>query len=174
MVEDNEDEEDKWAVHLQAWGQRYFEKQRDARCGQHVLNNIVGGPVYTDQDMDVACAQVCEATGDQPGDHKAPGGWFSHSVLGQAFENQVPPTMRLLSRRASSDEWKSLMENPEYQGTVINMANQHWTAIVKHNGLVFYVDSCRAPQFIDEADYLSLIKARPDTYFVVDAASDAV
>ena len=54
------------------------------------------------------------------------------------------------------------------------MANQHWTAIVKHNGLVFYVDSCRAPQFIDEADYLSLIKARPDTYFVVDVASDAV
>ena len=66
------------------------------------------------------------------------------------------------------------MENPEYQGAVINMANQHWTAIVKHNGFVFYVDSCRAPQFIHEVDYLSLIKARPDTCFVVDAASDAV
>ena len=79
----------------------------------------------------------------------------------------------MLSRRARINEWGELLENPVFQGGVVNIDSAHWTALVKHEGLIFYVDSMRAPQFVDAADFQSLLKTRPDVYFVVSVECGA-
>eukprot|EP00969_Alexandrium_andersonii_P273652 12094869-Alexandrium_andersonii.AAC.1 len=95
--------------------------------------------------MDRACAQVVAATGDDISHHRAPGGWFSHAALAQALSTTVPPTARMLNRRAREEDWPALLGNPAFRGAVANLNNRHWVALVKHQGLVFYVDSQRAP-----------------------------
>lgn len=45
------------------WGDRYFEKQQGARCGQHALNNLVGGPQFNASDLAEGCKQVVAEIG---------------------------------------------------------------------------------------------------------------
>ena len=63
------------------WSDRYFEPQVEAHCGMHALNNLIGAPQFTQDDLQAATAQVIAETDEHISDHVAPGGWYSHSVL---------------------------------------------------------------------------------------------
>ena len=51
------------------WGDRYFERQEENKCGRHALNNIIGGPQFLDSDLIAACMDVVAAVGGDPNDH---------------------------------------------------------------------------------------------------------
>ena len=35
----------------QRWGDRFFEKQKDAECGRHALNNVLGKALFRHEDL---------------------------------------------------------------------------------------------------------------------------
>ena len=61
-----------------------------ARCGQHALNNLVGGPQFTVQDLQMACDGVCAETVQVASAHVRLNGWYSHSVLANVLQMLYP------------------------------------------------------------------------------------
>ena len=53
----------------QSWGDKYFEKQVDAECGQHALNNVLGGPQYLKDAFTAAAEQVVAEYGQPAAEH---------------------------------------------------------------------------------------------------------
>lgn len=156
---------------LQAWGDRYFEKQEQGRCGQHAVNNLLGRPQYTVQDMEASLDSVLAELGaDSRSAHGNAAGWYSHSVLAHVLTNTVPPTWKLGTRRVVSDgkHW-SLLHGPGTCALLLNIGpGLHWTCIVPHLGQTFYVDSQHfPPSIIDESDFQAILAKHPDAYFVL-------
>ena len=167
--EDEADLEQVAAEAVQCWAGKYSERQDSAKCGQHALNNIIGGPVFGDDELSEACTQVLQASQDPEAMHRRAFGWYSHSVLGQCLQNTLPPMYRLLLTPCTQSDWEDLATNPAYHGALVNCANRHWTAVVKHNDLLFYVDSMKEPILHMEADFLSLLGSHPMVFCVVSA-----
>lgn len=62
----------------------YFERQVQARCGMHALNNAVGRQVFKVEDMTLAIEAFLAEGFDGDGEaaeHYRPGGWYSVPVL---------------------------------------------------------------------------------------------
>lgn len=153
----------------QAWGSRFFEKQAGAACGQHALNNLLGGPVYTAANMASACDAVLASSSDPQGasEHRRGAGWYSHSVLGKALDMAVPPAYRMLSEPASVSDWDELSSGGNVIGAIVNVRNAHWCSVVHHDGCVFYVDSMQFPPvLIEREEWRSILTEHPTTYLV--------
>ena len=151
-----------------SWGDRYFESQVLARCGLHALNNLVGGPQFIPLDLETACAQVCAETDECLSDHAHNDGWYSHSVLARVLQNTVPPRWRLELQALSLRDLQAFFQNPLIYGALINEHDSHWTALVKHAGFVWYVDSKDTPIVLSEAALVSKIEEFPNSYALVD------
>jgi hypothetical protein len=135
-----------------AWGDRYFERQdpkRDMR-GRHVADNLFGGPQYIDGDLERACLEVVNETGEKIGTHQRPNEWYSHSVLAKAFDLTARPVCRMLSALVILYQYSDLLDCEDVLGAIVNVNNVHWAAIVNHNGITWNADSCYCPVTIDQ------------------------
>jgi hypothetical protein len=175
-IADEEDQEaaQHFRASKDAWGHRYFEPQAPGgKCGQHALNNLLGGPQYTDDAMAFALRTVLEELPNEPKRlHSRGGGWYSHAVLAAALQITSPPAWRLVLAPVNEQSWTDVKEVDAVAGVLCNIQNTHWTCIAKCNGSVFYVDSCHRPVLIDEVSFKSIVAQHPMSFMVVahDAA----
>ena len=84
-----------------SWGARYFERQVAAECGQHALNNILGGPRCQRKDLAAAAWQVVAETRDPKAEHIRD--WKSIDFLMKSIEKTS-----ILSARTSGTEKVSI------------------------------------------------------------------
>lgn len=148
------------------WGDRYFEKQDQMKCGKHAVNNLIGLPQFTDGDMENACCQVCIETGEDESEHMAPRGWYSWSVLARLLDMTAPPLGRLLLEPCTAQAYDELLSSDDYYGCLINQRNTHWVCVAKHNGRLFYVDSCYYPTEIDYEDFQDVLRRYPMSFLL--------
>jgi hypothetical protein len=166
-LEDDDSEAPLFLASQQAWGDRYFEPQSGARCGQHALNNLFGGPQFDDAGLDGAFQEVMqELPHEQEAEHRQGAGWYSHSVLATVLQQTVPPTWRLVTSRVRVDDWQALTEDDAICGVLLNIANRHWTCICKDKAMLFYVDSKFLPVLLDQADWQSILNLHPNAFLV--------
>ena len=150
------------------WADRYFERQGDAPvCGRHALNNLLGGPQFSDADLNIACDLVLAETGDSRSCHVSGGGWYSHSVLIVAFDTIAPPTWRMLGSPLLPSSWQHFSSCGGMVGVVLNHNGSHWSAICKHNGHVWHADSQCEPAVLGQEGYARLFRKHPMAFPVV-------
>ena len=53
-------------------------------------------------------------------------------------------------------------------GALVNQDGQHWTAIVKHSGLLWHVGSLHSPKVPSDDGLAALLEAHPETYPLLD------
>lgn len=150
-----------------SWGDRYFETQKDAKCGRHAINNLLGGPQFIDGDFEAACNQVVADTSDEHSYHSKANGWYSHQVLANALEMLVPPTCRLLYTPLPTDSYDHVAKKEDVLGALVNENNAHWTAIVKHLLSLWYVDSINGAKKLNKQSFIKLLEQHPNTFLVV-------
>jgi hypothetical protein len=158
--------EAKKASDVLLWGDRYFERQQEMKCGRHAVNNLIGGPQFIDQDLEGACEAVCLDTGDDVRQHIAPQGWYSMSVLASLIDMTVPPLGQLLLKPCAAEAYHLMLQGDDYYGCLVNQRNLHWACVVKHNGRLFYVDSCYYPTEIDFPDFQGILRSYPMTFLI--------
>lgn len=154
------------------WGSRYFERQTDAQCGKHALNNLVGGPQFLETDLLTACLKVIAETDESREDHACAAGWYSHSVLARALQDTVPPRWRLRLSPMLECDLSNFCSNPLIYGALMNQSNVHWISIVKHAGFLWEVDSQATPRRLRDEDLLRLLRQHPSTYPLLDNECD--
>lgn len=148
------------------WGDRYFERQGAAPvCGRHALNNLLGGPQFSDADLNIACSMVLAETDDSRSWHVSGGGWYSHSVLGMAFDTIVPK-WRMLASPLLPSSWPSFSNSDAMVGALLNQYGAHWSAMCKHNNYVWHVDSQREPVVLDQEGFARLLRKHPMAFSV--------
>ena len=152
------------------WQGRYFERQvaLQARCGQHALNDLIGGMQFTVADLASAAEQVCSETDDAREAHVLPNGWYSHSVLATALQNTVPPPWRLLLSPLLVESLFQFISDPTMLGALVNKANKHWVAVLKHANLLWIVDSLQSRALLSAAALAELVAAHPNVSPVVE------
>ena len=72
-------------------------------------------------------------------------GWYSRTVMAKVLDNVSRPDTRMLSRRVPPGDYSHMLRTGAVRGAVVNVQDTHWTAIVKHDNALWYVDSQRAP-----------------------------
>ena len=73
------------------WNGRYFERQSGAYCGMHAINNILGAPAFTIDDMERACREVEAETGEPISWHMSSSGDYSLSAIAKVIDLTAPP-----------------------------------------------------------------------------------
>ena len=145
------------------WGDRYIERQNNAECGRHALNNVLGVAVFTHEHMQVAARQVMQETDTQHEESEHinhVSGWYSHSVLAQVLQNVRDLHLRLRDRPVASADYTFMLNTESIRGAVINEHGLHWSAIVKHNGHLWHVDSRWVPpRVLTAATFAALIRS---------------
>ena len=148
------------------WGQRYFEAQQNAECGRHALNNVLGGPQFLREHLQRAALEVVAITGDPEVDHIRAGGWYSHSVLATVLRNTAPAPWKLLFNRLGEGDYHAVLADELVIGALVNQNQAHWIALVKHNGLLWHVDSQLSPTPMDEEAFRDCLRSYPSTHAV--------
>ena len=113
-------------------------------------------------------------TGDPSSAHVYPkSGWYSHTVMAKVLDNVIRPDTRMLSRRVSSGDYGYMLTTAAVRGAVVNESNVHWTAIVKHDNALWYVDSQVPPpeRPLGMRSFVELVKQH-NIFYIVDHACD--
>ena len=154
---------------MPVWGDGYFERQVDAKCGQHALNNVVGAPQFREEFFEEAVRLILlERNYEREDQHRNEHGWYSHSVLAQALELTNPVIWRLLYAELLPSEYRRLLETPDWIGAIVNEGNRHWVAIVKRADRLWRLDSGNPPPvLLDEASFHTYLQQAHRTGFVV-------
>ena len=152
---------------LSLWGEHYFETQELARCGQHALNNFVGGPQFQHNDLVIASLQIVSTTEELVSEHVHANGWYSHGVLGAALQNTVPPRWRLLLQPLTTDGVFKFLHTSSISVALVNIRDEHWLAIVKHASRLGLIDSRYRPVILSESEIINHLKLHPCTYSLV-------
>ena len=97
-------------------------------------------------------------------EHVKPGGWYSHSVLGRALLDATDS--QLLFQAVEKTAYDALMADEGVTGAVVNQDNKHWIAMVKHNGLLWEVDSRKAPALMDQQAFRATVERYPSTFAI--------
>lgn len=162
-----DDEAEQRDLDFALWGDRYFESQQEAKCGRHAVNNMLGGPLFVDADLDRACAEVLAELDEPRALHARSSGWYSHSVLAKLFDLTNPAEYVLQLRPVDPSSYSAIVNESNYVGVLVNVRNSHWTCLAKHKECLFYVDSCYAPTVINEFDFKQIIEKNPMSFAVV-------
>ena len=149
----------------QRWGDRFFEKQKDSECGRHALNNVLGRAVFSHEDLRRTAKNVVESVGGHESEHVKKSGWYSHGVLANALLTQTG--FKLLFQKLDQTPYEAFMADDLVSGALVNQDNYHWIALVKHNGLLWEVDSRYAPAPLDKTGFSATLKRYPDTFAIV-------
>ena len=124
----------------------------------------MGGPQFTDDDLDVACTMVVDQTGDPRDMHVSPSGWYSHSVLAEAVQNTVPARWQFELNRFPSSGHDKMRDDAQIVGALMSRGGgSHWTAIVKHDGALWDVDSFGSAVPLSTDTFQRLVAENPDT-----------
>ena len=146
------------------WADRYFETQEEMKCGKHALNNIMGGPQFTDEDVALACNSVVEEVSEPRHLHASASGWYSFSVLARLLHQTSPCLHSLNDRPVEPDAYERLQKDPDFKGVLINQKNKHWAAICPEKGVFFYVDSRFFPTRISSQDFHEIVTKHPMSF----------
>ena len=58
----------------------------------------------------------------------------------------------------AASEYSCFLSDPVFVGAIVNIENRHWTAIVKHDGDLWDVDSLKEwPRLLDEQSFGVLV-----------------
>ena len=151
----------------------HFERQREAQCGLHALNNIIG-PILTDDDMEFALINFLEEsaeTGFETRDlHTRPGGWFSIEVLSNvlrtAFMAKFDRIVYAVSLWVARDHPDDIYAE-NCAGALVNVGGAHWTCVRYALGRLWYVDSLQeGPRPLTHPAWLRLLGKHPGTYYI--------
>lgn len=142
----------------------YFERQKEAHCGMHALNNAVGHNWQTIDDMQRACDDYLASTWREGlvevhADHAKPSGWYSIEVMCHAMKTT---SMRVAGKIEFVLSLEPLHVNPNALcacvGAVVNIGNRHWVALRRIGGQVWRLDSqASLPQRLTEAEYMTFV-----------------
>ena len=156
------------------WGNRYIERQQSAECGRHALNNAFGLEIFTHEDMQIAAEQVITETNTQHEREQhidRDTGWYSHSVIARVLQNVREIDVCLRDRPAGSADYGFMLTTATIRAAVINEHQAHWSAIVKHNGELWHVDSRPShPTVLTAASFHDLIRKYPGMVFYIQNA----
>ena len=149
----------------------YFERQKEARCGMHALNNAVGLPLHDANDMTRACEIylheiAVEGVREPRCWHEGPGGWYSSEVMAKAVTSTC---MSKLGRVEHVMQLEPLHVNPDALrgslGGVVNKRNEHWVALRWCKETVWLLDSMEPrPQSLTWSEYVDFVNRHKDAY----------
>jgi hypothetical protein len=105
----------------------------------------------------MACNDIIAESGDVENEHRQGDGWYSHAVLQAALQRIVPPLWALSLQPLRRHGYDEFVAAADVIGAVVNQDNVHWSAIVKHAGSVWDVDSSSQPVLLDAGSFSSLI-----------------
>ena len=99
-------------------------------------------------------------------EHIRAGGWYSHSVLATVLLKDPMKRGKLLLNRLGAGDYHAVLADELVHGAIVNQNQAHWIALVKHNGLLWHVDSRRSPRPMDETAFRNELRKYPDTFAV--------
>jgi hypothetical protein len=154
----------------------YHERQVDALCAMHALNNAIGRKWQEPEDMKRALQYYLEESEreglmERRSDHESPGGWYSSEVLAYAVRSTsmhrvgcVEYTMNLTPLATNSAQIHHCV------GAIVNKANEHWLALKSVNGIVWKIDSTMpAPVSMTQEEYGAYIAEYQDAFPIYPA-----
>ena len=130
------------------------------------MNNVLGGPVVGREALQRAAQQVVRETHERQEEHIRPGGWYSHSVLVTALKHVANGEHKVIFNRLEADQYDALMSDPLAIGALVNENNAHWSALVRHAGLLWHVDSKFSPKLMDRDAFKQCLQTFPSTFAV--------
>ena len=107
-------------------------------------------------------------TGESSADHASNTGWYSHRILAGVLQGTIPPLWRLQLPPMDPTDFFQFCQDDLIYGALVNQNGQHWTAIVKHSGLLCHVDSLHSPKVLSDDGLAALLDAHPETYPLLD------
>eukprot|EP00438_Fugacium_kawagutii_P019474 Skav208528 [mRNA] locus=scaffold5369:9608:11607:- [translate_table: standard] len=130
----------------------YFQRQQQAHCGMHALNNALGHAAFTPENMAEAAAQYLQehvGIDEERDEHIRPGGWYSAHVLYaalfvQGYGLNLDEPIRTIEKARSTPSM------------VQNWGNWHWVVYRRGpTGKLFLLNSLqREPKEVTEQQFL--------------------
>ena len=148
----------------------YFETQREARCAIHALNNCLGRPFSTDDDMEHAVDQLIstashEGLNERRTFHARKGGWYSSEAIATAI---TCVSMRKQGKVEYVMSLEPLHKSPAMihscVGAIVNVDNIHWVALKSIAGKIWLLDSQKNPRQLSEDEYKEFARTRKGAY----------
>ena len=148
----------------------YFEKQREARCGLHALNNALGRPFATEADLEAAVGEVLrdlrqDGVPEVRAQHIRPGGWYSIEALcmaipqvSMATAGRVEYTLSLEPLCVHAAALRTAV------GAVANVEGRHWVALRWVDDAVWLLDSMDQPRELSWSAYLHFVRRHRDSF----------
>ena len=65
-----------------------------------------------------------------------------------------------------AETYHAVLHDPLVLGALVNEDNEHWVALVKHDGLLWHVDSKRSPKVMAEEAFRQCLETFPSTFLV--------
>ena len=144
--------------------QGFFERQQEARCGLHALNNAIGHSFATAADLEAAVQELLRAAHQEGlpevrAQHCLPGGWYSAEVLSQAItqvslakRNRVEFVLILEPLCVNAAALRTSV------GSIVNIQNRHWVALRWLHGAVWLLDSQDVPRELNWQAYQHFVR----------------
>ena len=158
----------------------FFERQVDARCGLHALNNALGGMYLNIADMqnaleDYLVSSQREGLNEQRSAHFKPSGWYSSEVMCHALNTA---SMHKKGRIEHVLELKALYLHPHLIhiciGAIVNIDNKHWCALRSIGGQIWRLDSLnKHPEKLTQNEYIAFVNKRRAAYPIMMAENMA-
>ena len=138
----------------------YFQRQVQAQCGMHALNNALGFEFILASDMRLAAQsyideQQFERNPERMRDHIGRSGFYSEAVMTFVLRwkiaqhelgNHARFTMDVNQPVQPNHDDASRIHEADVQGIIVNLNHAHWTAFRAENGQIWLLDSLeRAP-----------------------------
>jgi hypothetical protein len=149
----------------------FFEKQKQAKCGMHALNNSLGFQLCTDDDMTFALEDYIRSSNHEGlheirSMHAKRTGWYSSEVMAHAINTT---SMRQFGNVRYVMDIKPLIVDPNIihtsLGAIVNIDNNHWVAIRSIGGKIMLFDSKdKIPRQYSQNDYVAFINKRRAAY----------
>ena len=148
----------------------YFERQVQARCGLHALNNAIGGPMFNVDDMTSARKAYLaelhrEGITERREDHEKPNGWYSAEIMAFVIEAKFTDHRLDHCDRIHFDatnpiqiETASRIYDPQVCGIIVNKDEAHWVTFRLVDNHIWLLDSELEPQIYTFPQYLEFLK----------------
>ena len=153
--------------------QLFFEKQVEARCGMHALNNTLGEELFKPDDLSKAMYAFLEENaelGDSPSDHVGDGGWYSAEVLATALQSVAMARFERVKWAMPLLPVSSAIQIHEAIGILQHRPGppDHWVSLRSVDGQIFELDSLReAPVALADAEAEALLAMYPASFAVL-------
>ena len=151
----------------------FFEKQQQARCGQHALNNALGNHYFDTADMEQAARTFLWENleiGDDLERHISPEGDYSIEVMMMALRTTALKKFGRLCWHMRDRRATSASDLEDCVGAVQNHHNRHWVALKRIGESFWYLDSQSQAQqatSISREELEAALRAHP-TYAIHD------